>query len=437
MDPITLLVVSFSKFLEYYLYILFFSASLFAACGDEDYKQQEEADHTSKTIPIINKENTEVRGTATRELTEADFFDFNCKNEKMNCKTKEDWIKKFEKMKTETDAKNPNDTKIKQRQIANILNILKDNTKMNQELYTKQETGIHSAKDSINERYKDTRSVIDELLKCFIYKPDSATAQAPTTASPQESPISAPEVGVHSPNPDEPSTPYLTYLLYALGIALFAFLFYKWQVAEDRAKKLREKLDREKQNDTQKTTQTINTVYPPLNEEEPKNKTLPIEKPETNSERKRREAADKDDERKQREKQQREAHQAEQDRKREADCLAALPPPIIRTLYFTTPNREGYFSANYASDYYIETESMYKLELTSSNQGNLSFISDPSTMHNALNHRELCLLPVCTEQNARDTRATKIETITKGIAHLEGDRWILRSNERIMIKYVV
>lgn len=392
-----------------YLYLLF-CVVCFSACGflgEEPSKRVD--DKTSATTP---KESTKV-------LTEKDFFDWT-KGVK-DSTTKENWITKLEKMKTETDPNNPNDTKIKQRQIANILSVLGNTTNIDTASYSKQKTDIKAAKDSIHTRYTETHSVIENLLKCFIYKP-TATPALQVTPTDQNK---------NDANNRSPETSYLSWFSYILCVALFAFLFYKWQIAESKIKRLREALKKAKE---QQPAQTMTTTYPPVpeitpeNKETNKDKNRRLEQERQAAERQRREDADR---------QRREAAQRQQeeaDRKREAERLAALPPPIIRTLYLSTPQSDGSFRVEHATESYQQGQSVYKLELISNSKGDLSFISDAFTLSSALNLSDSFIAPVCKERNTGNARTREIKTRKKGIAVLENDKW--RVSERVEIEYI-
>lgn len=113
-----------------------------------------------------------------------------------------------------------------------------------------------------------------------------------------------------------------------------------------------------------------------------------------------------------------------------------LPPPAPaeEILYFSSPSSEGSFIVSHGSVTFTEGSSIYKLTKTGTNRARFRIDERPMAVTMAL-RSVTNITPVCTSENDFETKYTRITTIKEGIAELEGDRWVVRSNDKARIRY--
>lgn len=110
------------------------------------------------------------------------------------------------------------------------------------------------------------------------------------------------------------------------------------------------------------------------------------------------------------------------------------PTPIEEVLYFSSPNAEGIFASSHGSTSFQEGKSIYKFVKIASNRA--QFRIDNRDIATKLALRSLSnITPVCTSENDFNTSFTRITTIKEGIAELEGDKWVVKSNNKAIIRY--
>lgn len=111
------------------------------------------------------------------------------------------------------------------------------------------------------------------------------------------------------------------------------------------------------------------------------------------------------------------------------------PMPAEEIFYFSSPNREGAFVVMNGSLTFREGNSIYKLIKTGPNRARFRIDDRTIAVTLALRDSDAYIKPVCTAENEFDARFTRITTIKEGIADLDGDKWVVRSNDKAIIKY--
>ena len=106
-------------------------------------------------------------------------------------------------------------------------------------------------------------------------------------------------------------------------------------------------------------------------------------------------------------------------------------------LFFPGPRPSGDFNVKHQSTIPKNSISLYRFELDSKDafKAKVYFDTDSSGLNRALASTESLVTPVCQEMNAYNASATRIVNIKHGMAYLEGDKWIVRREDRIQIEY--
>jgi hypothetical protein len=103
---------------------------------------------------------------------------------------------------------------------------------------------------------------------------------------------------------------------------------------------------------------------------------------------------------------------------------SALPtPPPVRFRYFSFPDGQG-FSDPSGLDKFRPGVSVFELHITG-DQATFGVADRPEAMPQALSDDLQYLNPVCTYQNPFSPDATRIATVQQGVAHLQGDVWVV------------
>lgn len=132
------------------------------------------------------------------------------------------------------------------------------------------------------------------------------------------------------------------------------------------------------------------------------------------------------------------------------DNIEPLSSPISQTFekpassgktihFFPAPSSSGTFRADGASKVKKINISVYRFELDSENSTTAKVFFDPDlemAYGRVLNSPDSNILPVCNEENAFNQQARKIETVEPGTAHLNGDQWEVREENKVRIKYL-
>jgi hypothetical protein len=99
--------------------------------------------------------------------------------------------------------------------------------------------------------------------------------------------------------------------------------------------------------------------------------------------------------------------------------------------YMSIPSGERYFIAGNQFKSFQKGRTSYKFSVLD-NRAEFEFCSEAAS--NAIDQAHLHIIPVCEPTNIKPDRVTSIETIEKGTAHLEADRWIVDTKAKI--KYI-
>jgi hypothetical protein len=110
------------------------------------------------------------------------------------------------------------------------------------------------------------------------------------------------------------------------------------------------------------------------------------------------------------------------------------PAHVEEVLYFPSPNAEGSFNASHGSATFRDSASIYKFIITGTNRARFRIDDRSNAIVRALRSPSN-VNPVCISENIWEDKYTRITTIKEGIAELEGDRWVVRSNDKARIRY--
>jgi hypothetical protein len=117
-------------------------------------------------------------------------------------------------------------------------------------------------------------------------------------------------------------------------------------------------------------------------------------------------------------------------KKYESDNYSTMPASI---LYFSSPEANGFFLAEYGKEVSSSSASMYQFKITSYNSAIFSVIENDQATQLMLSAKETNIDPACKANNAYSPNAKRIVTHTAGKATLEGDKW--RIVEKATISY--
>jgi hypothetical protein len=115
---------------------------------------------------------------------------------------------------------------------------------------------------------------------------------------------------------------------------------------------------------------------------------------------------------------------------------SSIPTPetVEEVIFFPSPNAEGIFSVSHGSISFLEGKTIYKFVKIASNRAQFRIDNRDMAMKLALRSVSN-ITPVCTSENDFNTSYTRITTIREGIAELEGDKWVVKSNNKAVIRY--
>jgi hypothetical protein len=101
-----------------------------------------------------------------------------------------------------------------------------------------------------------------------------------------------------------------------------------------------------------------------------------------------------------------------------------------KVLFFASPTLNGEFLEKNGQSEAKSGASIYIFYVNGS-EATFKFYNDPSTFRATINDPGNRIKPVCDAVNAYNPDATKIETIQKGEAILDGDKWVVKNNAKI------
>ena len=102
--------------------------------------------------------------------------------------------------------------------------------------------------------------------------------------------------------------------------------------------------------------------------------------------------------------------------------------------FFMTVPGDGFFNASSRSNFYMEGATFYLFEVnTDKKEALFSFVEDkPIAVNFAIGKPQSHIILACDSLNTFDSNARKITTQTKGIAILEGEKWIIKDKAKII-----
>jgi archaellum component FlaC len=106
---------------------------------------------------------------------------------------------------------------------------------------------------------------------------------------------------------------------------------------------------------------------------------------------------------------------------------------ITEVLFLSTPNSDGSFNENSASNIYKEGASIYKFMKTGSSNAQFQIDVKETSIKLALQYPDKNIDPVCEANNAFNPSAIRITTVKMGEAELLNGKWII--NSKAVIHY--
>lgn len=103
--------------------------------------------------------------------------------------------------------------------------------------------------------------------------------------------------------------------------------------------------------------------------------------------------------------------------------------------YLSTPNTDGSFDNNDASQTYKDGASIYRFVKVSSTRAQFYIEDREDSIQRALQYPDKRIDPVCEAQNAFNARSKSIKTVTPGEVELVGDKWVISFNRKAKIRY--
>ncbi|MGB3852199.1 MAG: hypothetical protein WA958_19705 [Tunicatimonas sp.] len=114
------------------------------------------------------------------------------------------------------------------------------------------------------------------------------------------------------------------------------------------------------------------------------------------------------------------------------------PAPKAKEYYLSTPNQDGTFNASSMSEQFRPSASVYKFMVTQKDGAHwaeFSVADDSEAMKDALSSPNSYLAPVCESENAYSPGAKRIVNVRPGRAVRQGDKWIVKSEQKARIRY--
>ena len=114
-----------------------------------------------------------------------------------------------------------------------------------------------------------------------------------------------------------------------------------------------------------------------------------------------------------------------------------LPEFEIINYYFSTPNDDGSFLDRNKTTSFEQYSKffLFRIDKLNSRKAYVSIVDDRETQIHILNNYKEYLDAVCNYKNPFSKASTKIITEKPGIAICEGDKWIIKGNEKIDIRF--
>ena len=129
---------------------------------------------------------------------------------------------------------------------------------------------------------------------------------------------------------------------------------------------------------------------------------------------------------------------------------AAPPPPSVRSspptpatskreeYYLSTPNQDGTFNASSMSEQFRPSASVYKFVVAQKNGAHwaeFTVADDSEAVKDALSSPTSYLDPVCESANTFFPGAKRIVNVRPGRAQRQGDKWVVKSDQKARIRY--
>lgn len=118
--------------------------------------------------------------------------------------------------------------------------------------------------------------------------------------------------------------------------------------------------------------------------------------------------------------------------------VAVAAKPKTEEFYLSTPNSDGSFNVSSMSSSYKPTASIYKFEVSEEDGENVATftVADQyEAIKDALSSPGSYLDPVCESENAFSPSARKIVNVKPGRAFRRGEQWIVRQEDKAIIRY--
>lgn len=112
--------------------------------------------------------------------------------------------------------------------------------------------------------------------------------------------------------------------------------------------------------------------------------------------------------------------------------------PEQHEFYLSTPNSDGTFNVSSMTPTYKPTASIYKFSITREDEQSIAAFTvaeQYESIKDALSSPGSYLDPVCESVNAFSPLAKKIRNIRPGRAIREGDKWVVRPEDKAIIRY--
>ena len=104
--------------------------------------------------------------------------------------------------------------------------------------------------------------------------------------------------------------------------------------------------------------------------------------------------------------------------------------PKLLSNYFNKPF-EDYFDNTYISD--SPTNTIYKFFKVNQNNAEFEIHTLSTSISDIITNRQTSIIPACDEKNSPPLNVSKIITVTKGQAKLDGNKW--KITKKALIKY--
>lgn len=107
--------------------------------------------------------------------------------------------------------------------------------------------------------------------------------------------------------------------------------------------------------------------------------------------------------------------------------------PETTVFYMATPDSNGFFNNSSQHNTFRQGATYYKFQVEEKNKSRavFEFFSDEYGVKASANYPQTYIEPVCEPQNAQNPNAQKINTIEKGVAENQGDKWVVTKKAKI------